>query len=236
MADEFAFDADSVSSAVQEGIEKVQAATNLDELKAVRGQYAGGDSVLAKSSKAIGSLPTDQKKESGKLMGKLRADFGRAYDAKEVELKAQEEARQLAAETVDMTQPVRRHPLGARHPLPKLLEDVQDFFVSMGWQIAEGPEVETEWHDFDALNFGPDHPARQMQDTFYIKGNQAKDSAGFVGSNMVMRTHTSPVQARAMLDRGVPLYIACPGRVYRTDELDATHTPGLPPVRGPGCG
>lgn len=225
MADEFAFDADSVSSAVQEGIEKVQAATNLDELKAVRGQYAGGDSILAKSSKAIGSLPADQKKEAGKLMGKLRADFGRAYGAKEVELKAQEEARQLAAETVDMTQPVRRHPLGARHPLPKLLEDVQDFFVSMGWQIAEGPEVETEWHDFDALNFGPDHPARQMQDTFYIKGNQAKDSAGFVGSNMVMRTHTSPVQARAMLDRGVPLYIACPGRVYRTDELDATHTP-----------
>lgn len=225
MADEFAFDADSVSSAVQEGIEKVQAATNLDELKAVRVQYAGGDSVLAKSSKAIGSLPADQKKEAGKLMGKLRADFGRAYGAKEVELKAQEEARQLAAETVDMTQPVRRHPLGARHPLPKLLEDVQDFFVSMGWQIAEGPEVETEWHDFDALNFGPDHPARQMQDTFYIKGNQAKDSTGFVGSNMVMRTHTSPVQARAMLDRGVPLYIACPGRVYRTDELDATHTP-----------
>jgi phenylalanyl-tRNA synthetase alpha chain len=109
--------------------------------------------------------------------------------------------------------------------LAKLLEDVEDFFVSMGWQIAQGPEVEAEWYDFDALNFGPDHPARQMQDTFYVKGNQAKDAAGFVGSNMVMRTHTSPVQARSLLQRGVPLYVACPGRVFRTDELDATHTP-----------
>ncbi|MCG4878232.1 phenylalanine--tRNA ligase subunit alpha, partial [Eggerthella lenta] len=76
-------------------------------------------------------------------------------------------------------------PLGARHPLPKLMEDVEDFFISMGWQISSGPEIEAEWYNFDSLNFGPDHPARQMQDTFYVKGNQAKDAAGFVGSNMV---------------------------------------------------
>ena len=137
----------------------------------------------------------------------------------------EEEARALAAETVDMTLPVNRKPLGARHPLPKLMEDVEDFFISMGWQISDGPEVETEWYDFDALNFGPDHPARQMQDTFYVKGNQAKDAAGFVGSNMVLRTQTSSDQVRGLLTRGVPLYIACPGRVFRTDELDATHTP-----------
>ena len=105
------------------------------------------------------------------------------------------------------------------------MEDVEDFFISMGWQISDGPEVETEWYDFDALNFGPDHPARQMQDTFYVKGNQAKDAAGFVGSNMVLRTQTSSDQVRGLLTRGVPLYIACPGRVFRTDELDATHTP-----------
>ena len=124
-----------------------------------------------------------------------------------------------------MTLPIRRKPLGARHPLSKLMEDVEDFFVSMGWQISQGPEVETEWYDFDALNFGPDHPARQMQDTFYVKGNQARDAAGFVGSNMVMRTQTSSDQVRALITRGVPLYIASPGRVFRTDELDATHTP-----------
>lgn len=219
------FDADAVAKAVAEGIASIAQASSMEELKAIKTQYAGAQSAMTMASKAIGSLDKDQKKEAGKLMGKLRADFGRAYGTKEAEVKAQEEARELAAETVDMTLPVRRNPLGARHPLPKLMEDVEDFFVGMGWQISDGPEVETEWFDFDALNFGPDHPARQMQDTFYVKGNQAKDAAGFVGSNMVLRTQTSSDQVRGLIAHGVPLYIACPGRVFRTDELDATHTP-----------
>ena len=188
------FDADQVTAEVAEGIEKIQNASNLEELKAIKTTYAGADSAMTRASKAIGSLPADQKKEAGKLMGKLRADFGRAYGPKEVELKEAAEKAALAAETVDMTLPVNRKPLGARHPLPKLMEDVED-------------------------------PARQMQDTFYVKGNQAKDAAGFVGSNMVVRTQTSSDQVRALLTRGVPLYIASPGRVFRTDELDATHTP-----------
>ena len=225
MADNALFDAQSVTDAVAEGISKIQNASSLEELKAIKTQYAGAESAMTKASKAIGSLPVDQKKEAGKLMGKLRADFGRAFGPKEAELKAQEEQRALEAETVDMTLPVNRRPLGARHPLAKLMEDVEDLFISMGWQISAGPEVETEWYDFDALNFGPDHPARQMQDTFYVKGNQAHDAAGFVGSNMVLRTQTSSDQVRALLTRGVPLYIASPGRVFRTDELDATHTP-----------
>mgnify|MGYP000626914831 CR=1 FL=1 len=219
------FDADQVTAEVAKGIEKIQNASNLEELKAIKTTYAGADSAMTKASKAIGSLPVDQKKEAGKLMGKLRADFGRAYGPKEVELKEAAEKAALAAETVDMTLPVNRKPLGARHPLPKLMEDVEDFFISMGWQISSGPEIEAEWYNFDSLNFGPDHPARQMQDTFYVKGNQAKDAAGFVGSNMVVRTQTSSDQVRALLTRGVPLYIASPGRVFRTDELDATHTP-----------
>jgi phenylalanyl-tRNA synthetase alpha chain len=225
LANEVTFDAEMVSEQVALGISKIREASDLQELKALRSQYAGADSAMTHASKAIGSLPKEQKKDAGKLMGELRANFGRAFSAKEQELSEAAQAQALAQESVDMTLPVKRRPLGARHPLAKLLEDVEDFFVSMGWQIAQGPEVEAEWYDFDALNFGPDHPARQMQDTFYIKGNQAKDAAGFVGSNMVMRTHTSPVQARSLLQRGVPLYVACPGRVFRTDELDATHTP-----------
>ena len=219
------FDAQAVTDAVSEGIAKIENASSMEELKAIKTQYAGADSAMTQASKAIGALPKDQKKEAGKVMGKLCADFGRAYGTKEQQVKAEEEARALASETVDMTLPVNRKPLGARHPLPKLMEDVEDFFISMGWQISDGPEVETEWYDFDALNFGPDHPARQMQDTFYVKGNQAKDAAGFVGSNMVLRTQTSSDQVRGLITRGVPLYIACPGRVFRTDELDATHTP-----------
>ena len=210
MADNALFDAQSVTDAVAEGISKIQNASSLEELKAIKTQYAGAESAMTKASKAIGSLPVDQKKEAGKLMGKLRADFGRAFGPKEAELKAQEEQRALEAETVDMTLPVNRRPLGARHPLAKLMEDVEDLFISMGWQISAGPEVETEWYDFDALNFGPDHPARQMQDTFYVKGNQAHDAAGFVGSNMVLRTQTSSDQVRALLTRGVPLYMFGP--------------------------
>ncbi|KFJ06084.1 phenylalanyl-tRNA synthetase alpha subunit [Bifidobacterium tsurumiense] len=219
------FDAQAVSAAVSEGIELIEKASSMEALKSIRTRYAGADSAMTQASKAIGALPADQKKDAGKLMGKLRAEFGRAFAAKEEQVKAAEEAAALAAQTVDMTMPVHRKPLGSRHPLPKLLENVEDFFISMGWQISEGPEVESEWYDFDALNFGPDHPARQMQDTFYVKGNQAKDAAGFVGSNMVLRTQTSSDQVRALLTHGVPLYIASPGRVFRTDELDATHTP-----------
>ena len=225
MAEGAVFDAQAVTNAVAEGIAKIENASSMEELKAIKTQYAGAESAMTQASKAIGALPKDQKKDAGKIMGNLRADFGRAYGTKEQQVKAEEEARALAAETVDMTLPVNRKPLGARHPLSKLMEDVEDFFISMGWQISDGPEVETEWYDFDALNFGPDHPARQMQDTFYVKGNQAKDAAGFVGSNMVLRTQTSSDQVRGLLTRGVPLYIACPGRVFRTDELDATHTP-----------
>ena len=225
MAEGAVFDVQAVTDAVAEGIAKIENASTMEELKAIKTQYAGAESAMTQASKAIGALPKDQKKDAGKLMGKLRADFGRAFGTKEKQVKAEEEARELAAETVDMTLPVNRKPLGARHPLPKLMEDVEDFFISMGWQISDGPEVETEWYDFDALNFGPDHPARQMQDTFYVKGNQAKDAAGFVGSNMVLRTQTSSDQVRGLITRGVPLYIACPGRVFRTDELDATHTP-----------
>ena len=113
------FDADQVTAEVAKGIEKIQNASNLEELKAIKTTYAGADSAMTKASKAIGSLPVDQKKEAGKLMGKLRADFGRAYGPKEVELKEAAEKAALAAETVDMTLPVSRKPLGARHPLPK---------------------------------------------------------------------------------------------------------------------
>ncbi|ADB13604.1 phenylalanine--tRNA ligase, alpha subunit [Gardnerella vaginalis 409-05] len=219
------FDIKAVSKAVKEGIASVTAAQTMEELKAVKTKYAGAQSVMTVASKAIGSLLADQKKEVGKVMSTLRADFGRAFAEATERIKAVEEANMLSAETVDMTLPINRKPLGARHPIARIIEDFEDFFVSMGWQISAGPEVETEWFDFDALNFGPDHPARQMQDTFYVQGNQAKDAAGFVGSNMVLRTQTSSDQVRALIERGVPLYIASPGRVFRTDELDATHTP-----------
>ncbi|MEG1391928.1 MAG: phenylalanine--tRNA ligase subunit alpha, partial [Aurantimicrobium sp.] len=130
---------------------------------------------------------------------------------------------QLAAEKVDVTAAASRWSAGGRHPLMLLQESICDAFVGMGWEIAEGPELEGEWFNFDALNFDADHPARAMQDTFFVEP---------VDSHLVLRTHTSPVQVRSMLEREVPIYVLAPGRVYRTDELDATHTPVFTQVEG----
>jgi len=129
----------------------------------------------------------------------------------------------LVAEAIDVTLPSDRHPVGARHPISLISEQVADVFVAMGWEVAEGPEVETEHFNFDALNFLPDHPARTMQDTFHLAPEN---------SRQVLRTHTSPVQVRTMLSREVPIYVVCPGRTFRTDELDATHTPVFSQVEG----
>jgi phenylalanyl-tRNA synthetase alpha chain len=129
----------------------------------------------------------------------------------------------LREESVDVTLPWDRVATGARHPITQLAEQIEDTFVAMGWEVAEGPELEAEWFNFDALNFGKDHPARTMQDTFYV----APEDSG-----LVLRTHTSPSQVRALLNRELPVYVVCPGRTFRTDELDATHTPVFHQVEG----
>ena len=146
-------------------------------------------------------------------------------------MEAEAEAAMLATEAVDVTIPTARTAAGARHPLDVLIDEVTDLFVAMGWSIAEGPELEHEWFDFDALNFDADHPARQMQDTFYVDGASVGGEPGAT-ANLVLRTHTSPVQARAMLAAEPPLYVACPGKVFRSDELDQTHTPVFHQVEG----
>ena len=133
--------------------------------------------------------------------------------------------RVLVEERVDVTLPYDRRPRGARHPLTTLMERIGDLFVGMGYEVAEGPEVELEWTNFDALNI-PAGPPGPRPDGHLLHRPE--------GPGLVLRTHTSPVQARTMLTRQPPIYVVCPGRVYRTDELDATHTPGLPPGRGPG--
>jgi phenylalanyl-tRNA synthetase alpha chain len=124
---------------------------------------------------------------------------------------------------VDVTAVASRRRVGARHPLNLLMEEMSNIFVGMGWEIAEGPELENEWFNFDALNFDEDHPARAMQDTFFVEP---------VERHLVLRTHTSPVQIRSLLTRELPVYVVAPGRVYRTDELDATHTPVFHQMEG----
>ena len=206
----------AINAAVDQAITAIAGAATLDELKAVRLAHSGEKSPLSLANREIGRLPKDQKALAGKLMGASRGRVNKALADRTVVLEAENDARILVEETVDVTAAPRRRRAGARHPLSTLQDRVADIFVGMGWEIAEGPEVESEWFNFDALNFKPDHPAREMQDTFFVEPPEA---------HLLMRTHTSPVQVRSMLEREVPIYVLCPGKVFRTDELDATHTP-----------
>lgn len=206
----------AINAAVDQAITAIAGAATLDELKAVRLAHTGEKSPLSLANREIGRLPKDQKALAGKLMGASRGRVNKALADRTATLEAENDARILLEETVDVTAAPRRRRAGARHPLSTLQDRVADIFVGMGWEIAEGPEVESEWFNFDALNFKPDHPAREMQDTFFVEPPEA---------HLLMRTHTSPVQVRSMLEREVPIYVLCPGKVFRTDELDATHTP-----------
>ena len=249
----------AVAEAVEAARRAFAEASTLAELKSARLAHSGDAAPVTRANALIKGLDKADKPVAGKLMGVARKQIQAALAEATARLEAEEAAAALEREKVDVTVPTRRNPRGARHPLTVLVEDVADFFIGMGWEIAEGPEVEHEWFNFDALNFGPDHPARQMQDTFYVSGVQtvagaaagvaAADGEGAgaaVGAGasdktageveaqpgLVLRTHTSPVQGREMLERGAPLYIACPGKVFRTDALDATHTPVFHQVEG----
>jgi phenylalanyl-tRNA synthetase alpha chain len=212
-----------VDKAIKTALTEISGALSIAELKKAKGSILGDGSALSSFSARLGKLPADQKAEAGKIVGSARAKVSEAFEAKEAELSAQEEAKLLEKEAIDITALPRPARIGARHPLSLLQEKISDVFVGMGWEIAEGPEVESEWFNFDALNFDADHPARAMQDTFFVEPTEQK---------LVLRTHTSPVQVRSMLDREVPIYVLCPGRVFRTDELDATHTPVFHQVEG----
>jgi phenylalanyl-tRNA synthetase alpha chain len=198
-------------------------ATDLDALHAARIAHAGDRSAVSLASRAIATLPTEARKDAGQRVGASRGVIAAALDQRQRELEAERDARALVEERVDVTVPWARRRPGARHPLTLTMERIADIFVGMGYEVAEGPEVEAEWFNFDALNIGPDHPARTMMDTFYV---QSPDSG------LVLRTHTSPVQARVMLSRQPPIYVVAPGRTFRTDELDATHTPVFHQVEG----
>jgi len=215
--------ADQVDAMREAALAAIAGAADLDALRQVRLEHAGDRSPLALANREIGALPPQARKEAGMRVGQARGAVNQALAARQQVLEAEHEERMLADETVDVTLPWDRSPAGARHPLTTLSERIADVFVAMGWEVAEGPVVEAEWLNFDALNLGPDHPARTMQDTFWT---EPADNA------IVLRTHTSPVQARTMLTREPPIYVVCPGRVFRTDEYDATHSPMFHQVEG----
>lgn len=213
----------AVTEAKDAALAALSAASTLAELRAARSAHVGDGSPLAKLNGELRNVPADQKAAAGRLVGESRAAVSRAFEAREAELSAVEEAAQLAEEAVDVTAVPRRWSPGARHPLNLLMERIGDIFIGMGWEVAEGPELENEWFNFDALNTDADHPARSEQDTFFVEP---------MSSRLVLRSQTSPVQIRSLLSRELPVYVVAPGKVFRKDELDATHTPVFHQVEG----
>jgi phenylalanyl-tRNA synthetase alpha chain len=228
MSPEAGTSARGVASALDEALAAVAAAGTLEDLKAARIAHDGDRSPLALASAEIGTLPPEARAAAGRRVGAARGQLRDALRQRQAELEAERDRQVLITEAVDVTLPGGRIPPGARHPVTMLADRLSDVFVAMGYEVADGPEVEAEWYNFDALNIPPDHPAREMQDTIFIQ------SAAGPGrkSGQVLRTHTSPVQVRSMLTRPLPLYVVSPGRCYRHDPLDATHSPAFHQIEG----
>ena len=201
----------------------IASAVNLDAMKQIKIDFVGDKSPLAKANQLLASIDQSQRAEFGKLIGSARAEINQAFEKKSVELSEVRDTEVLLTERVDVTLPGRRTLKGGLHPLTILTNEINDLFIGLGYKVAEGPELESAWLNFDALNIPADHPARTMQDTFFVEPLDA---------NLVLRTHTSPVQIRTMLDEKPPIYVICPGKTYRSDELDATHTPVFHQVEG----
>ncbi len=216
-------DTDQVEAMVAAAIEAIEAAKDSAQLKRVRLDHVADKSPLALANRRIGTMPPDQRKSAGALIGQARGRVARALTERLTQIADDEFAARLADERVDVTLPVSQHPVGARHPLTALIDDMCDVFVAMGWEVAEGPELEAEWLNFDALNFTPDHPARFMSDTLFVEPPS---------DHKLMRTQTSPVQVRELLKRELPIYVVSPGKVFRADEYDATHLPVFHQLEG----
>ena len=216
-------DKTSIAAAEKEALSAIASAADLDSLKAVKSAHVAEKSPIAKLNQSLGKLEAADRAEFGKILGLAKASINEAFATKQIELEIARDQKVLLEEVVDVTLPPRIDHIGGLHPLTVIKNEISDYFLSLGYEVAEGPELEAGWLNFDALNIPADHPARSMQDTFFIEP---------LSSGMVMRTHTSPVQARTMLSKKPPIYVISPGRTFRADELDATHSPVFHQVEG----
>jgi phenylalanyl-tRNA synthetase alpha chain len=201
-------------------------ASDLDKLEQVRIAALGKKGRISELMQALGALPPDERKAYGQVVNSLKTSVGEALEARRQELSRAVTADRLAHERADATLPVREGPLaeGRIHPVSQVTDEITEIFADLGFSIAEGPDIETDFNNFAALNIPPEHPARQEHDTFYFPPSPD-------GARALLRTHTSPVQIRAMLKTKPPLRIIAPGRVYRSDS-DQTHTPMFHQVEG----
>lgn len=200
--------------------ECIAACENLAEIEDIRIRFLGKKGELTSVLRGMGALSAEERPIIGALANEVRADIEADIDSKKTALESAKAEAMLKAETIDVTMPGKEIKLGKKHPLTQVLDEIKDIFIGMGFQIAEGPEVEYDRYNFEALNMPKDHPARDTQDTFYIT------------ENILLRTQTSPMQIRVMEKSELPIKIIAPGRVYRADEVDATHSPLFHQVEG----
>ncbi len=207
-------------------ITAIDSASTLETLEAVRVAALGKQGSVSALLKTMGGMSPEERQTQGPIINGLRESISSALATKKAELETAELNRRLATERIDMTLPAPDAPRGTIHPVSQVMDELAEIFADMGFAVAEGPEIEDDWHNFTALNIPETHPARAMHDTFYFPDDMARD-----GQKMVLRTHTSPVQIRTMTSQEPPIRIIAPGRVYRSDS-DATHTPMFHQIEG----
>jgi phenylalanyl-tRNA synthetase alpha chain len=195
---------------------RITASTTAEELEAVRVEVLGRKGVLAQLSKDMGKLSADERAARGKFINTAKQSLESAYESLKARFEGEALASRLESEWLDLTVPAPAPRRGSLHPITQIQWEIEDLFRSMGFTVLDGPEVETEHYNFDALNIPPDHPARDMQDTFWV-------DTGSRGGHHLLRTHTSPVQVRGMEKLGPPLRMIAPGRVFRNESVDASH-------------
>ncbi|MCF8471711.1 MAG: phenylalanine--tRNA ligase subunit alpha [Sphingomonadaceae bacterium] len=204
----------------------IDSSDTLEGLEAVRVSALGKQGSVSALLKTMGGMSPEERQTQGPVINGLRESITSTLAAKKAELETAELSRRLATERIDMTLPAHETPRGTIHPVSQVMDELAEIFADMGFAVAEGPEIEDDWHNFTALNIPETHPARAMHDTFYFPDDMARD-----GQKMVLRTHTSPVQIRTMTSQEPPIRIIAPGRVYRSDS-DATHTPMFHQIEG----
>ena len=209
----------SLQQILQQAKDAIVATEQVSVLEELRVQYLGKKGELTNQLKQIGSLPPPERPKFGDKVNQIKQELAQLLANKKAELEAASLAQALAAEKIDITLPGRGNSSGGLHPVTRTMQRIEDIFIAMGFAVATGPEMEDDFHNFEALNIPPEHPARAMHDTFYLDETH------------LLRTHTSPVQARYMLNNQPPINIIAPGRVYRCDS-DVTHTPMFHQVEG----
>ena len=204
----------------QSALEEIKNANDEKVLNDARVKYLGKKGELTLILRGMGGLSPEERPVIGSLVNEVRDEIENLIEEREKEFKVEEIKRKLETEKIDVTMPGKKVNLGSVHPITQIIKDIEEIFIGMGYEIADGPEVELATYNFDKLNTPPDHPARDIQDTFYIT------------DDIVLRSQTSPVQARVMENQKPPIKIICPGAVYRSDSVDATHSPVFHQIEG----